>query len=101
MRVLTECLFADDGALLASIRPGAQKAVREYQATCAAFNLTVSNSNTKHMVVDSLVEEKSREPIAVAGAEICSVDKFPYIGSLIAASGRMDGDVDRRIARAS
>ena len=101
MRVLTECLFADDGALLASTRPGAERAVREYQATCAAFGLTVSNPKTKHMVVGSLVEEEDREPIAVASGEICSVDEFPYLGSLIAASGRMDGDVDRRIAQAS
>ena len=75
--------------------------VREYQATCAAFGLTVSNTKTKHMVVGNLVEEEDREPIAVAGGEICSVDEFPYLGSLIAASGRMDGDVDRRIAQAS
>ena len=75
--------------------------MREYQATCAAFGLTVSNPKTKHMVVGNLVEEEDREPIAVAGGEICSVDEFPYLGSLIAASGRMDGDVDRRIAQAS
>ena len=99
--MLIECLFADDGALLASTRPGAERAVREYQATCAAFGLTVSNPKTKHMVVGSLVEEEDREPIAVAGGEICSVDEFPYLGSLIAASGRMDGDVDWRIAQAS
>ena len=101
MRVLTECLFADDCALLASTRPGAERAVREYQASCAAFGLTVSNPKTKYMVVGSLVEEEDREPIAVAGGEICSVDEFPYLGSLIAASGRMDGDVERRIAQAS
>ena len=99
MRVLTECLFADDGALLASTRPGAERAVREYQATCGAFGLTASNPKTKHMVVGSLVEEEDREPIAVASEEVCSVDEFPYLGSLIATSGKMDGDADRRIAQ--
>ena len=98
MRVLIECLFADDGALLASTRPGAERAVRKYQAIGTAFGLTVSNPKTKHMVVGSLVEEEDREPIAVAGGDICSVDEFPCLGSLIAASGRMDGYVDRRMA---
>ena len=32
---------------------------------------------------------------------IDAVDKFPYLGSLISNSGRMDVDVDRRIAQAS
>ena len=77
MMVLTKCLFAEDSALHASTRPGAERAMSEYQATCAAFGLTVSNTKMKHMVVDSLVEEEDREPIAVAGVEICSVDESP------------------------
>ena len=59
-RVLTECLFADDGALRASTRPSAERAVREYQVTCTAFGLTVSNPKMKHMVVGSQVEEEDR-----------------------------------------
>ena len=47
------------GALLASTRSGAERAMRE-------------------QVVDG-----DREPIAVAGGEICSVDEFPYLGSMI------------------
>ena len=31
IRLLTECLFADDGALLASTRSGAEAAVCAYQ----------------------------------------------------------------------
>ena len=29
------------------------------------------------------------------GGNLCCVEKFPYLGSLIAASGRMDVDVER------
>ena len=43
VRMITECLFTDDGALLASPRSGAERAVREYQGTCSDFGLTVSN----------------------------------------------------------
>ena len=49
VRTITECLFADDGALLASTRSGAERAVREYQGTCSDFGLTVSNP-TYHYV---------------------------------------------------
>ena len=101
VRTLTECLFADDGALLASTRPGAERAVREYQGTCSDFGLTVSNPKTKHMVTGRQVVDSDREPIAVAGGEICSVDEFPYLGSMIAASGRIDVDVENRTAKAS
>ena len=45
--------------------------------------------------VGSLVEEEDKEPIAVAGGEICSVNKFPYLGSLVVSSGRVDGDANK------
>ena len=101
VRVLTECLFADDGVLLASSRTGAERAVMEYQQTASDFGLTMSNPKTKHMVTGRLVEERDKEPIAVEGGEICAVEEFAYLGSQIAASGRMDGDVERRIVQAS
>ena len=101
VKLLMECLFADDGALLASTRTGTERAVREYQATCSSFGLTVSNPKTKHMVTGRLVEDGDKEPIAVEGGEICAVEEFPYLGSLIAESGRIDADVERRVSQAS
>ena len=43
---LLECLFADDGALLASTREGAERATVEFQAVCQSFGLTVSIAKT-------------------------------------------------------
>ncbi len=71
VKLLMECLFPDDGALLASTRRGAERAVREYQATCSGFGLTVSNPKTKHMVIGRLVQESDQEPTSVEGGEIC------------------------------
>ena len=99
VRMITECLFADDGALLAST--GAERAVREYQGTCLDFGLTLSNPKTKYMITGRQVVDTDREPIAGAGGEIGSVDKFLYLGSVIASSGRIDTDVDNRVAKAS
>ena len=49
--LLSDCLFADDGALLASSRMGMELSVREYQSTCSSFGLTVSAPKTKHMAL--------------------------------------------------
>ena len=46
VRVLTECLFADDGVLLASTRSGVKKAMVEYQEVCLLFGLTISHPKT-------------------------------------------------------
>lgn len=69
--------------------------------TCSDCGLTVSNPKTKHMVTGRLVGDGDKEPIAVEGGEICSVGEFPSLGSLIAGSGRMDVDMERRISQAS
>ena len=101
VRMLRECQFADDGALLASSRTGIERAIREYQITCSQFGLTVSLPKTKHMVSGRQVVREDREPIEVAGGEIEGVEEFPYLGSVITASGKIDAEVETRIAKAS
>ena len=75
--------------------------MREYQGTFSVFGLTVSNSKTKHMTTGRQVVDSDREPIAMAGGDIGSEDEFLYLDSVIAASGKMDTDVDNRVAKAS
>ena len=98
---VTECQFADDGAILASTRPGAEKAALVYQQTTRDFGLTVSIPKTKHMVTGRLVEEEDLAPIVLEGGEVEAVEEFPYLGSLVDSSGKMDADVSRRVAQAS
>ena len=98
---LSECQFADDIALLATTRAAAEEACREYQATARAFGLTVSIPKTKFMVVGYGVSEADLQPISVDGGEIEHVSEFQYLGSVIAENGRIDAEVDRRIANAS
>ena len=98
---VTECQFADDGAILASTRPGAEKAALVYQQTTRDFGLTVSIPKTKHMVTGRLVEEEDLASIVLEGGEVEAVEEFPYLGSLVDSSGNMDADVSRRVAQAS
>ena len=53
------------------------------------------------MVTGRMVEEEDKEYIALDGGSIEVVEEFPYLGSIIDSSGKMEVDVDRRIAQAS
>ena len=76
VRRVTECQFADDGALLASARPAAEKAAMMYQQTSRNFGLTVSLPKTKHMVTGIMVEEEDLAPIVLDGGEVEAVKEF-------------------------
>ena len=55
---MTECLFVDDGALLATTRSGTERVyiVQTYQKVSRNFGLSVTTPKTKYMVTgpDSL-----------------------------------------------
>ena len=55
----------------------------------------------KQMVTGRMIEEEDQEYIALDSGSIEVVQEFPYLGSIIESSGKMDVDVDRRIAQAS
>ena len=100
-RKLTECLFAEDGTLLATSQDGAQKAIKEYMAVSRSFGLTVSISKTKHMATGRALSNVEKAPISVSINETISVvEEFKYLGSVIGASGNMDGDIQNRLAQA-
>ena len=45
--------------------------------------------------------EEDRLPLVMGSNTIECVSEFPYLGSLIADSGRLDVEVEKRIANAS
>ena len=100
-RKILECLFADDGAILASTREGAERAICEFQSVCHQFGLTVSISKTKHMATGREATSRDRAPLPISSGEVEGVEEFPYLGSIISASGRMDREVEKRIAQAA
>ena len=93
--------FADDVVLMAQSREAAAVALRAYVDVARDFGMTVSVSKTKFMVVGSEVLEEEKAPISVDGGQIEWVSEFPYLGSLIADSGRMDAEIEKRLASAS
>ncbi len=80
---------------------GAERVVTEFQSASKDFGLTVSIPKIKHKVTGREAAACDKTPMSVSGGEIAGVEEFPYYGSTVAASGRMDADVDKRIAPAS
>ena len=88
--------------MLETTRAGAEVAGREYRSTAQAFGLTMSIVKTKFMVARYNVTEADQQPICVASCEEVEMMKeFQYLGSIIADNGRIDAEVDKRIANAS
>ena len=45
--------------------------------------------------------DDDKVPICLQDGEVDGTDEFPYLGSIIEASGRMDIEAEKRIAKAS
>ena len=98
---IKEYQFAYDKALLATTREGAETTISPYSCIAKSLRLRVNIIKTKFMVVGHDIGEEVTQPISLEGGEIEHVSKFPYLGSSIAANGRIDDEIDRRIANAS
>ena len=91
---LTECRFTDNAALLATSREATVLFLWTYIKVAESFGLSVSIPKIKLMVVGRLVEEEDRTPINIDENNVEHVKEFPYFGSVIQSSGRMDADVE-------
>ena len=96
-----ECQFADDAALLATTKSGAELATIEYVRVTGDFGLTLSIPKTKVMAVGRIVTEEDKQPLNLGDNEIESVDVFQYLGYQVKSSGRMTADVEKWITKAS
>ena len=58
-------------------------------------------SKTKILVVGHGVQDLEMLPTTVDGGSIECVKEFQYLGSIIAADGHIDAEMDKRLANAS
>ena len=97
---LTECQFADNAALLGTTKEGAER-MEEYLRVAEDFGLSVSTLIAKLMVSGRETTEEDRATLHINNMVIESVTEFPYLGSPVTSSDRVDTEVDKRIAQAS
>ena len=62
---INECQFADDAALLATTKRGAETATMEYMRVAKDFGLTLSIPKTEVMAVGREVTDEDRAPLRV------------------------------------
>ena len=99
--VISECLFADDAALICSSRADMDVAARIFEEVTAEFGQTFSILKTKLLVAGVHLTTGDLASLELGGGSVEVVKEFKYLGSLIEAHGRMTGEVIRRIAQAS
>ncbi len=87
--------------MMAPSKSGSKRAMIEFQAVGKKYGLTVSVSKTKQLVTGREAKDSDRFPIPVCDGEIDVVEEFPYLGSILTDNGKMDADVERRLAQAS
>ena len=98
----TELQFADDACSSTCYHKSRRLFISTYIEVASDFGLTVSIPKTKLMVTERKATAEDRAPIPVGDYQIECVTEFPYLGSVIASSGRMQPDkIDQRIAQAS
>ena len=99
--VISECLFADDAALICSSRADIYVAARIFEEVMAEFGLALSILKTKLLVAGVHLTTGDLASLELGGGSVEVVKEFKYLGSLIESHGGMTGEVTRRIAQAS
>ena len=96
-----DCQFADNSALVAVSRGGAQRAIEVFIEVVASFGLSVNLTKTKFMTVGYGITPAVRAPLSLPAGSIEHVDHFRYLASIVHADGRSTSDIKSRIASAS
>ena len=98
---MSECLFADDAALVCSSREDMFVAAKILEEVSAGWGLTLSVPKTKLLVAGVELSPVDLAPLQLNGGGVEVVREFKYLGSLVEASGRMIGEIDQRIVQTS
>ncbi|KAK3565056.1 hypothetical protein QTP86_032481, partial [Hemibagrus guttatus] len=95
---ISSLIFADDVVLLAPSSLDLQHALGRFAAECEAAGMRVSTSKSEAMVLD---RKKVACTLQVVGEVLSQVAEFKYLGVFFTSEGRMDCEIDRRIAAAA
>ena len=63
--------------------------------------MKVTFEKTKFKVAAHGIQAKDRLPLQIGDVCVEHVRDFPYLGSLVASEGRVDTEIDKRIANIS
>ena len=97
--VRSECLFADNTALVCSSSENMVLAARTFDEVAVKYSFTLSVLKTKLLVAELGLTDDDLAPLELSGGvmEVVEHVHFKYLGSLV----EVVGEVDHRIAQAS
>ena len=99
--IVSECLFADDAALVCSSREDMFVAANIFEEVSEGWGLTLIVPKTKLLVAGVELSPFDLAPLQLNGGAVEVAREFKYLGSLVEASGRMTGEIDQHIVQAS
>ena len=98
--LIRELLFADDSALVAHSAVDRQKIVDAFSDASKKFGLKINIKKTETLYQPNSTRTRE-EDIRVDGNKLNSVLEFIYLGSTLSSNGRIDDEIQWRMANAS
>ena len=96
---MTELLFADDSALVAHSAEEMHKIVDALSDASKKFGLKINTKKTEVLYQPNSTRTRE-EDIMVDGNKLNSVLEFTYLRNTISSDGRIDDEIQRRMAKA-
>nr|VZH93408.1 unnamed protein product [Spirometra erinaceieuropaei] len=98
-----ELPFADDCALNTTTEEDMQWSMDLFSVACETFGLVINTEKTvvMHQPPPNTIPQHNAPQISVNGTQLTAVDNFPYLGSTLSRSTKIDDEVARRISKAS
>ncbi|XP_051625679.1 uncharacterized protein LOC127461696 isoform X1 [Manacus candei] len=98
--LVRELLYADDAALAAHTEAALQRLTSCFAEAAELFGLEVSLKKTEVLYQPAPQEVFHHPHITIGQSELKSVQQFNYLGSLISLDGKIDREIDNRLAKA-
>lgn len=86
---------------MATPHEGVEVAVKEFVTVASTFGLKVSFQKTKFTVAGKRSYKHRHSSIPYWLRDYRTVGEFPYTGSVVMATARVDGDIKKRIQQGS
>jgi len=94
---VSRLLFADDMVLLSPSQSDLQQALDRFTAQCNNAGMRISATKTETLV---LSRRPARCDLRLSGSTLKQVDTFKYLGVAFTSDGRLDTELNTRIAAA-
>ena len=98
--LMRELLFADDSAVVTYTAEEMQKIVDAFSDASKKFGLKINIKKTEVQYQPNYTRARE-EDIMVDGNKLNAVLEFTYLGSTMSSNGCIDGEIQRRMAKAS